>query len=137
MSSRLLAAVSLVSLVAGAAACDSLKARLSGRGDQSGETPASPSGGGETPAPPPSGTPSVGAAGGGPVTPQTQAPNEARALSAALAAVAKAMRPSVVRIDVEVQRPQVADRDDDGNLAPFLRRFFQFGQGAPQPAPQR
>lgn len=135
MSTRLFAALSLLSLVTGAAACDALKARLSGRGDQSGESPAAPPAG-EPATPPPAGTPAPGATGTGPVTPKTEAPNEARALSTAFAAVAKALRPSVVRIDVEVRRPQVAERDDDGNMAPFLRRFFQFGQGSPQPAPQ-
>jgi serine protease Do len=84
----------------------------------------------------------------GPVTPKTQAPNEARVLSSAFSAVAKALRPSVVRIDVEIAA-KVAQNDgargdgsDDGNddeLAPFLRRFFQFGPGMPEPdqGPQR
>jgi serine protease Do len=42
-----------------------------------------------------------------------------------------------VRIDVEIEHPRVADRDDDGDgeLAPFLRRFFQFGPGMPEPMP--
>jgi serine protease Do len=43
-----------------------------------------------------------------------------------------------VRIDVEIDHPNVADRgDDDDDLAPFFRRFF--GQGAPEaaPGPQR
>ena len=45
---------------------------------------------------------------GGPMTPKTQAPNEARVLSSAFSAVAKALRPSVVRIDVEIEHPHVA-----------------------------
>jgi serine protease Do len=43
----------------------------------------------------------------------------------------------VVRIDVEIDHPHMAERggpqDDDGDMAPFFRRFF--GQGAPE-APQ-
>jgi serine protease Do len=79
---------------------------------------------------------------GGPVTPRTQAPNEARVLSSAFSAVAKALRPSVVRIDVEVAPSRVAQNDGndgDEDLAPFLRRFFQFGPGMPEPdqGPQR
>ena len=38
------------------------------------------------------------------VTPKTEAPNEARALSRAFSNVAKALGPSVVRIEVEVAR---------------------------------
>src|SRR4051812_1557550 len=81
---------------------------------------------------------------GGPVTPRTQAPNEARVLSSAFSAVAKALRPSVVRIDVEIAPSRVAQNDGndgqgDEDLAPFLRRFFQFGPGMPEPdqGPQR
>jgi serine protease Do len=74
---------------------------------------------------------------GGTVTPRTEAPNEARVLSSAFSAVARALRPSVVRIDVEIEHPGVADRggpgDDEGEMAPFFRHFF--GQGGPQPAP--
>jgi serine protease Do len=92
--------------------------------------PPSPSATGELPAPT------------GPVTPKTQAPNEARVLSSAFSAVAKALRPSVVRIDVEIRHPEVAERGagegDDPDLAPFFRRFFGGGQGAaPDPGPQR
>src|SRR5215831_7199465 len=112
-------------------ACDSLKRRLPGAGEPSGQSPPAPGGGEATPAQPP---PSPGAPGT--VTPRTEAPTEARALSSAFAAVARSLRPSVVRIDVEVKHPEVASReDDDGNLAPFLRRFFQFGQGAPEAPP--
>ncbi len=49
--------------------------------------------------------------GGVTVTPKTEMPDAARALSTAFAAAAKALRPSVVRIDVESGPPQVANRD--------------------------
>src|SRR5262252_9285143 len=84
----------------------------------------------------PTGPPSPSLAPGGTVTPKTQAPNEARVLSSAFSAVARALRPSVVRIDVEIDA-RMADRgDDDDDLAPFFRHFF--GQGMPEPqGPQR
>jgi serine protease Do len=47
---------------------------------------------------------------GAPITPKTEMPDAARALSNAFAAAAKALRPSVVRIDVE-SGPPVANRD--------------------------
>ena len=74
---------------------------------------------------------------GGTVTPKTEAPSEARVLSLAFSAAAKALRPSVVRVDVEIEHPNVADRGDDGDeeMAPFFRRFFQFGPGMPEPSP--
>jgi serine protease Do len=97
------------------------------------------------------------AAANGAVTPKTEAPNEARAMSRAFSAVAKALGPSVVRIEVEVGSPRVADRtrgrrpnpnqDDDnddngggGNVPPFFRHFFEFGPGfgggdGPSPGP--
>src|SRR6476646_9087358 len=62
------------------------------------------------------------------VTPKTQTPNEARALSRAFAAVAKALSPSVVRIDVESERPRVA-RNDRRQLPPELERFFRYFGG--------
>jgi serine protease Do len=73
---------------------------------------------------------------GGTVTPKTEAPTEARVLSSAFSAAARALRPSVVRIDVEIEHPRVADRGDDGDegLDPF-RRFFQFGPGTPDQTP--
>ncbi len=84
------------------------------------------------------------------VTPKTEAPNEARALSHAFSNVAKALAPSVVRIEVEVGSPRAAgphgrmqgpDDDDDGDdsgIPPFFRHFFQFGPGGgmPDPGPQ-
>ena len=67
------------------------------------------------------------------MTPRTEAPNEARVLSSAFSAVARALRPSVVRIDVEIEHPRVAERggqggDEGDEMAPFFRRFFQFGR---------
>jgi serine protease Do len=59
-----------------------------------------------------------------PVTPKTQTPSEARALSRAFANVSRALAPSVVRIDVEGERPQVA-RNDRRNIPPDLERFFE------------
>lgn len=84
-----------------------------------------------------------------PVTPKTQAPNEARAMSRAFAATAKALGPSVVRIDVETGPPKVArngqgqgrgggGRNIPPELAPFFERFFGFGdgdEGFPEPGP--
>jgi serine protease Do len=94
------------------------------------------------------------AAAGAAVTPKTEAPNEARALSRAFSNVAKALGPSVVRIEVEVARGGMGggrhrmppgqapgpgpDDDDDGNVPPFFRHFFDFGQGGgggPEPGP--
>jgi serine protease Do len=78
------------------------------------------------------------------VTPKTEAPNEARALSRAFSNVAKALGPSVVRIEVEVGAPRADGRGrgrqqtpDDDDMSPFFRRFFDFGGGGmPQPGPQ-
>jgi serine protease Do len=80
------------------------------------------------------------------VTPKTEAPNEARALSRAFSNVAKALGPSVVRIEVEVGAPRADQRgrgrqqqmpDEDNDMSPFFRRFFDFGGGGmPQPGPQ-
>lgn len=77
------------------------------------------------------------------VTPKTEAPNEARALSRAFSNVARALGPSVVRIEVEVSmargqrgRGRVpAPNGDDEDGSPF-RHFFQFGPGGmPEPGP--
>ncbi|HSS38170.1 MAG TPA: trypsin-like peptidase domain-containing protein [Polyangia bacterium] len=95
---------------------------------------------------------STAQAAGAAVTPKTEAPNEARALSHAFSNVAKALAPSVVRIEVEVGAPKVAngrgrtpgpnndeDGDDNGEVPPFFRHFFQFGPGGgggmPEPGP--
>ena len=78
---------------------------------------------------------------GGAVTPKTEAPSEARVLSSAFSAVARALRPSVVRIDVEIAPSRGGQNgdgeDEDSRMAPFLRRFF--GPGTPEPpsGPQR
>src|SRR4029079_12484063 len=85
------------------------------------------------------------AAAGAAVTPRTEAPNEARALSRAFSNVAKALGPSVVRIEVEVARngggrmdrrrapaPNGPD-DDDDSVPPFFRHFFEFGPGGGMP----
>jgi serine protease Do len=84
------------------------------------------------------------------VTPKTEAPNEARALSRAFSNVAKALGPSVVRIEVEVARggmgggrnrmpgpngPGDDDDDNDNNVPPFFRHFFGPGGGMPEPGP--
>jgi serine protease Do len=78
------------------------------------------------------------------VTPRTEAPNEARALSRAFSNVAKALAPSVVRIEVEVQMPHGGrghmpmpnDGDDDNGGGDFpFRHFFQFGPGGGMPEP--
>ncbi|HEY6476196.1 MAG TPA: trypsin-like peptidase domain-containing protein [Polyangia bacterium] len=123
-------ALALAALL-GPAGCDRLKARLAAN---SGETaPVAPA--------PATSEPSASAPPqpSGSVTPKTEAPNEARVLSSAFSAVARALRPSVVRIDVEIA-PRVAQNgesagDEDEQMAPFLRRFFQFGPGMPEPSP--
>ncbi|HTB61596.1 MAG TPA: trypsin-like peptidase domain-containing protein [Polyangia bacterium] len=88
------------------------------------------------PAPPPALQP------GGAVTPKTEAPSEARVLSSAFSAVARALRPSVVRIDVEIAASHAGqngggEEDEDSRMAPFLRRFFGPGMPEPEPGPQR
>src|SRR5580693_2263239 len=96
--------------------------------------------------------PATAEAAGPAVTPKTEAPNEARALSHAFSNVAKALGPSVVRIEVEIGAPHGGvgprgrmpnDEDgggDDNEVPPFFRHFFQFGPGGgggmPEPGPQ-
>jgi serine protease Do len=74
------------------------------------------------------------------VTPRTQTPSEARALSNSFATVAKALAPSVVRIDVESRQPRVARRDRR-DVPPELERMFErfFGENfeMPNPGPGR
>ncbi len=78
------------------------------------------------------------------VTPKMQAPPEARSLSKAFSGVARALRPSVVRLDVEAENPRVASnrgrRGEPGrgepDLREFFERFFDF-DGSPQPGPGR
>ena len=99
------------------------------------------------------GTRLASAAAAAAVTPKTETPNEAKVLSHAFSSVAKALAPSVVRIEVEVGAPATAERmhgrgfpapgqggDDDDNVPPFFRRFFEFGPGegfggGPNPGP--
>jgi serine protease Do len=81
------------------------------------------------------------AAGGPSVTPKTEMPAEARALSSAFAAAAKALRPSVVRIDVESGPPRVATRErpgapnrqrpnaPQGDLPDIFKHFFDMDPG--------
>jgi serine protease Do len=76
------------------------------------------------------------------VTPKQEVPSEAKALSHAFSSVAKALGPSVVRIEVEVSAPQ-EDRPGGGrgggeDIPPMFRHFFEFGpgEGAPAPGPQ-
>jgi serine protease Do len=78
------------------------------------------------------------------VTPKMQAPPEARALSKAFSGVARALRPSVVRLDIEAESPRVATRQrrgeprnrSDQDLRDFFERFFDFdGGGMPHPGP--
>jgi serine protease Do len=79
------------------------------------------------------------------VTPKTEVPGEAKALSRAFSAVAKALGPSVVRIEVEVGAP-VSERGpgrrggggNSDDIPPMFRHFFDFGpgEGMPSPGPQ-
>jgi serine protease Do len=125
-----LAAVALAAL-AGSAGCDRIKARLGANAVDQATPPTVPAPG-EAPSPP-AGPPALQP--GGSVTPKTEAPNEARVLSQAFSAVARALRPSVVRIDVEIA-PHTADNGETGGQGDdFLRRFFQFGPGMPEPSP--
>ena len=122
-------ALALVSVVA-SAGCRQLAERLN-QGDKQ-PAPTAPANEPSAPsaeAPPPALQPS------GAVTPKTEAPNEARVLSQAFSAVARALRPSVVRIDVEIAPSRVAQNEGDDEERPPLRRFFQFGPGRPEPSP--
>ncbi|HSS40633.1 MAG TPA: trypsin-like peptidase domain-containing protein, partial [Polyangia bacterium] len=128
--------VPVLSILGALLGCDRLASRLSNNaapGSSSAtpaEAPAAPGSADQPPASGPALQP------GAQVTPKTQAPNEARVLSTAFASVARALRPSVVRIDVEIGASRVAQNgDDDEQMAPFLRRFFQFGPGMPEPSP--
>jgi serine protease Do len=71
------------------------------------------------------------------VTPKTQTPNEARALSRSFATVAKALSPSVVRIDVESEQPRVV-RNDGRQVPPEMERLFErfFGDQFDVPTPR-
>jgi serine protease Do len=74
------------------------------------------------------------------ITPKTQVPQEARSLSQAFAATARALRPSVVRIDVEMERPKLSRRNFQRDDVPpdmerFFEHFFHFGDGEGMPTP--
>jgi serine protease Do len=79
------------------------------------------------------------------VTPKMQAPPEARALSKAFSGVARALRPSVVRLDIESEGPRVVSnrgqrRNEPGgrgepDMREFFERFFDFDGGGPMPGP--
>jgi serine protease Do len=79
------------------------------------------------------------------VTPKTERPPAAETMSKAFATTARAVRPSVVRIDVDFGAPglaqlggQTAPSPEEGpeGLPPELRRFFHFGfGGSPEMAP--
>jgi serine protease Do len=86
-------------------------------------------------------TPRAEAQPQGAITPKTQVPQEARSLSQAFATTARALRPSVVRLDVELEAPKMGGgrhlRRDD--VPPDMQRFFEhfFGgpfDGIPQPS---
>jgi serine protease Do len=76
------------------------------------------------------------------VTPKTEVPSEAKALSHAFSSVAKALGPSVVRIEVEVGAPHAegfrGGRGAPDEVPPMFRHFFEFGPGddVPSPGPQ-
>jgi serine protease Do len=73
------------------------------------------------------------------VTPKTEVPTEAKALSHAFSSVAKAVGPSVVRIEVEVGAPRGeglhGGRGAPDDIPPMFRHFFEFGPGDDLPAP--
>jgi serine protease Do len=92
------------------------------------------------PAPPASSTPQAAPGAPAAITPKIQKPAEARVLSSAFAATAKALRPSVVRIDVESGPPRVARGERRGNrpnipndVPDIFRHFFDMdpGEGGP------
>jgi serine protease Do len=74
---------------------------------------------------------------GGKVTPRVEPSPEAKALSTAFESVAKAIRPSVVRVDVEGMTSAGENEGGaPGDLPDFIKRFFE-GEGQPGPAPRR
>jgi S1-C subfamily serine protease len=67
-----------------------------------------------------------------PTTPRLEPAQEAQALSSAFASAAKAIRASVVRVDVEgISADALGDRHAPPDMPDFLRRFFE--QEAPVP----
>jgi serine protease Do len=137
-------ALALASFV-GVAGCRQLAERLNQH--ETGPAPGAANGTSSPPAPSPGPGPAEPSAPpalqpGGAVTPKTEAPSEARVLSSAFSAVARALRPSVVRIDVEIApshggQEGEGGEDEDSRMAPFLRRFFGPGVPEPSPGPQR
>jgi len=83
--------------------------------------------------------------GGAPVTPKTEMPDAARSLSNAFAAAAKALRPSVVRIDVESGAPPVPNRERQGrptlprgaDVPDIFKHFFDADPGDGPGMPRR
>ncbi len=77
----------------------------------------------------------------GAITPKTQVPQEARSLSQAFASTARALRPSVVRLDIVMEAPKASGgrrfRSDD--VPPEMEHFFEHffggqGDGFPMPS---
>ena len=69
------------------------------------------------------------------LTPRLQVPAVAEQLTEAFSAAAEAIRPSVVRIDVQASRPSQGLTRDPGSgpdLPDFLHRFFDFGAPGPR-----
>ena len=119
--------------------CDRLVSRAghSEDGTQGAVAPAAPA---ATPPVPEAGAPAAALPTvPGTVTAKTEVPNEARVLSAAFATAAKALRPSVVRVDVEIQvAAATGNGPPQSDRSPFFRHFYGFGGGdAPESQPQR
>jgi serine protease Do len=76
------------------------------------------------------------------ITPKTQVPQEARSLSQGFASTARALRPSVVRLDIEQPKTKAPNQRRFGSdeLPPGMERFFERffgGEGMPEPGPNR
>jgi serine protease Do len=69
----------------------------------------------------------------GAITPKTQVPQEARSMSQAFASTARALRPSVVRLDIEMQAPKVREGRyfQHQEVPPGMEHFFEHFFGAP------
>jgi serine protease Do len=72
------------------------------------------------------------------LSPKVEQSPEARALSSAFAAAARALRPSVVRIDVEMAgaglvRGEHSFPGQSDGVPPSFKRFFDFGRGGSSP----
>jgi serine protease Do len=81
---------------------------------------------------------SGGTGGAVEVTPKISPVPEARALSRAFTTAAHAVRPSVVRLDVESRAgrgPTLGGGGGMPDIPPMLRRFFEFDRGGGQLAP--